>query len=343
MIIEQHQQKHRVPAVRLCKAALTLLLVVTLLCICLPELSASALYFISDGISTVIAGGTDAADASRVVTEGSTAEAADTALPSGRKVIIRQGEAELYATSRKNETVSALLQRENVTLSPLDMVFVDLSGEDVVVEVSADFTFYETETETVAYQTVYRTDYTVPKGTSVVTQAGVNGSRAITYEVIYADGELVSRQSVSEAVQDPVDEIVSVGALVTEAQPGDTIASVDLREDGSGYLLLSSGDALHFSGTMVVTCTAYSSQQRTVGTITATGTTVEVGVVAVDKRVIPLGSKLFIASNDGAYTYGMACAEDTGVRGASVDLYMDTIYECMQFGRRSGTVYFLDE
>ena len=43
------------------------------------------------------------------------------------------------------------------------------------------------------------------------------------------------------------------------------------------------------------------------------------------------------------YTYGNAVAEDTGVRGAAIDLYMNSYQECKQFGRqKNSTVYFLD-
>ena len=77
-------------------------------------------------------------------------------------------------------------------------------------------------------------------------------------------------------------------------------------------------------------------------TVTATGTTVRLGVVAVDRRVLPLGSKVYVVSNDGMYTYGFAIAEDTGVRGNIIDLYMNTYDECIQFGVRDCTVYILD-
>lgn len=340
-MIEQNQKRRGFGARRWWKAAFALLLVAFMALSCVPELTANALYFISDGISTVIAGGTERVDASRIVVEGVTIGEDDLTLDEGKKVVIRQGEVERYATSRADETVSELLQRQDVAISPLEMVFVDLSGVDVVLEIASDFTFYEVETEDVPYGSTYQTDYTLPKGTTAVAVPGETGVRELTYEVIYADGELVSRQSVSENVYGVRDEVVSVGTLVTEAQAGDTIASVVKQEDGSGYLLLKSGDSMHFTGTMQVSCTAYSSEQRTVGTITATGTRVKVGVVAVDRKVIPLGSKMFITTNDGSYTYGMGRAEDTGVRGASVDLYMDTIYQCRQFGRRASTVYFL--
>ena len=75
---------------------------------------------------------------------------------------------------------------------------------------------------------------------------------------------------------------------------------------------------------------------------TATGTFVRVGTVAVDKSVIPLGTRMYIVSNDGSVVYGLAVAEDTGVRGNIVDLYYETYQECINFGRRGCTVYILE-
>jgi len=63
---------------------------------------------------------------------------------------------------------------------------------------------------------------------------------------------------------------------------------------------------------------------------TATGTWPSRGTVAVDPRVIPLGTELHIEG------YGAAVAADTGgaIQGQRVDLYMDTEHECLQWGRR---------
>jgi len=64
--------------------------------------------------------------------------------------------------------------------------------------------------------------------------------------------------------------------------------------------------------------------------------------VAVDRKTLPLGTKVYVVSNDGYCLYGFAIAEDTGVRGNVIDLYMDTYEECVQFGVRECTVYILD-
>jgi len=63
---------------------------------------------------------------------------------------------------------------------------------------------------------------------------------------------------------------------------------------------------------------------------TATGVCPSRGTVAVDPRVIPLGTELYIEG------YGPAVAADTGgaIQGQKLDLYMDTEHECLQWGRR---------
>ncbi|MBR4030800.1 MAG: 3D domain-containing protein, partial [Clostridia bacterium] len=78
--------------------------------------------------------------------------------------------------------------------------------------------------------------------------------------------------------------------------------------------------------------------------ITASGMRAQVGVVAVDRRVIPLGTKLYIEAVDGSWVYGNAIAGDTGgaIKGNRVDLFFDTTAECLQFGRRAARVYILD-
>ena len=65
--------------------------------------------------------------------------------------------------------------------------------------------------------------------------------------------------------------------------------------------------------------------------------------VAVDPTRIPYGTRMFIVSDDGQYVYGIATAEDCGggIKGDRIDLYYPTYEECMTFGRRSCTIYFL--
>jgi 3D (Asp-Asp-Asp) domain-containing protein/peptidoglycan hydrolase CwlO-like protein len=73
--------------------------------------------------------------------------------------------------------------------------------------------------------------------------------------------------------------------------------------------------------------------------ITATGLRARKGIVAVDPRVIPLGTKLFIPG------YGEAIAADTGgwIKNNRIDLCFDTLAECYGYGRRHIRVYLVED
>ncbi|MCS7265008.1 MAG: 3D domain-containing protein [Armatimonadetes bacterium] len=70
---------------------------------------------------------------------------------------------------------------------------------------------------------------------------------------------------------------------------------------------------------------------------TATGRKAEYGIIAVDPRVIPLGTTLYVDR------YGFAIAADTGrkIKGARIDLCFPTHKEALRFGRRSVKVLLL--
>jgi len=83
---------------------------------------------------------------------------------------------------------------------------------------------------------------------------------------------------------------------------------------------------------ITVVASAYSAGDgHTPGKITSMGAIVSRGAVAVDPLIIPLGSLLWIED------YGYCIALDTGgaIKGNRVDLYMDSITEAKEWGKRS--------
>lgn len=91
--------------------------------------------------------------------------------------------------------------------------------------------------------------------------------------------------------------------------------------------------------------TAYCSTEPG-GNRTATGKEAQVGYVAVNPKIIPYGTKMYIKTADNRYIYGCAVAEDTGgfinwSNPPIADLYFDTEAECYQFGIRNIEIYIL--
>lgn len=305
---------------------------------------ADALFILTgaDDTAIVLDGSRKAPDlSSQMVHVSSGAKGYDVILTSGQNITIHHGGETVTAVSRK-ESISTLLDRLDITPSPLETIAVDLSGPGVELTVAEDITYYDKVTEEVAFETVRVANPEMEKGTEKIVQEGKNGVRSSIYEVVWSNGEEISRQFVEELDSTAVDEIVEYGtAASATALDNSPIASVTKNADGSGVLTLQSGAVLSFSGTKSMTATAYTAGHGGADYTTATGTFVRMGTVAVDKSVIPLGTKMYIVTNDGV-VYGMAVAEDTGVRGNKVDLYYDTYQQCISFGRRSCTVYILE-
>ena len=69
----------------------------------------------------------------------------------------------------------------------------------------------------------------------------------------------------------------------------------------------------------------------------------EVGKVAVDPSVIPLGSKLYIVSQDGQYVYGYCIAEDTGgaIKDNKLDIFVSSHDRAYDLGVQYANVYLL--
>ncbi len=103
------------------------------------------------------------------------------------------------------------------------------------------------------------------------------------------------------------------------------------------YRLTSRGGYLNF---ITMRATAYTASRYA---RTASGERVSLGVVAVDPRVIPLGTKLYIQSLDGSIDYGYAIASDTGgaIKNRKIDLFFNTYSDCTKFGVRNVRVYIL--
>lgn len=91
-----------------------------------------------------------------------------------------------------------------------------------------------------------------------------------------------------------------------------------------------------------VTATAYAPgphDNAQWGNKTYLGTQIRPGVIAVDPRIIPLGSRVYIEFPDGHGFY--AVAEDTGgaIKGNRIDIAMWTVKEAYKFGMQNVKVY----
>lgn len=261
-------------------------------------------------------------------------------LPVDPSVTVRH-HGQTTKTTARAETVGELLSRLGIAVAGEDLVshgMEEKTYEGMELRIDRVQTLRESYTVTIPHETTRCTDAAAPEGTEAVLTEGVDGELLCTADVTYVNGEEVSRQVHSEVVtRNPVTEIIGVGTAAPEPDPG---AAPII---GDGFITLPTGEVLTYTRTDHVRATAYTHTDEGCDLITATGTTVHWGTVAVDPRYIPYGTRMFIIAGDGSYVYGIATAEDCGgdIKGDRMDLYMPTYEECMEFGRRRCTVYFL--
>lgn len=203
----------------------------------------------------------------------------------------------------------------------------------------------------IPYQTLKRETDSLRKGETEVATDGVNGKKRIVTRTKYVNGVYATEETVSETVLvQPVNEVIDVGTAVptttttTAAKGVLNSKPTNSASNVAGTFTDASGRTVSYSKVMTGKGTAYTGSP---GDKTATGRPVEVGCVAVDPNVIPYGTRMYIVSADGKYTYGYAIAADTGGalrRGeVLVDLFYETESQCRAFGRRNVVVYILDD
>ena len=332
-----------------------LLIPVVVLLLLSQTVFAQNTYVITDG-DRVLVHTSSATDPALVLTEAGLALGADDTYTTQTgigisEITVRRSHnvtvdncGEKTTVTATDETVASLLQKLNIALEPGMNVSAPLEMDtyhNMVITISHRVEGVETYTTTIPFETKYYKDYTLPKGTEVVLTQGQAGLLRCTANVVYVDGVEKVRTVINETVvRQPVNKIVAVGAAVEDITP--TLPLDDVKIDDT-HIYLPTGEVLTYKGTLGVVATAYNHADAGCDMITATGTTVHIGTVAVDPRLIPYGTRMFIVTDDGQYVYGISTAEDCGgaIKGLRIDLYFETVAECEVFGIRDATIYFL--
>ena len=227
------------------------------------------------------------------------------------------------------DTIKDMIKSENEELRAEGIEFneeIDEITPSLDTEISDNLTIQlvkveitnEVATEDINYETVVEEDENLDINNEDIRQAGEAGQKEITYKVVKKDGKEVSREVVqSKVVKEPVNEIIAQGTR-----------RVFASRDGN----------MEYKDLIYCESTAYAGDG-----ITATGTVPSynpggISTIAVDPRVIPLGSLVYVEG------YGKAIASDTGglIKGNIIDVFLNSELECRSWGRKYNVpVYIL--
>jgi 3D (Asp-Asp-Asp) domain-containing protein len=172
-----------------------------------------------------------------------------------------------------------------------------------------------TQRESIPYSTLRQPTFQLRSGANQTVRHGAKGEKEVVYRVFSkSDGVEVRREIVSQRIiKQPKQQVISEGIR------GNQLSRGSLPSRGG---LSTRGGNLAVKRTVTMRATWYdpfncggSGSGRT-----SSGIMGGYGVVAVDPRFIPLGTRLYIEG------YGFALAADTGgaIKGNRIDLGIDS-------------------
>jgi len=238
------------------------------------------------------------------------------------KTITLAVDGETRTLITQTNTVSEMLTEHQIVLDGEDRCSVPLTSELtegmelIITRVRSEVVV---EKETIPHPTKEILSRQHRVGTRIVKVPGKAGEKAITYRDYYKDGERTARIKNSVKVTPPQTEVVLVGTQ------GMTLAT---RSSFGNRRMLE------------LTATAYGpGGNGKWGMTTAMGIRPRYGIVAVDPRVIPLGTHLYVEG------YGYAYAADTGgaIKGKRIDLFYPTDRQAYAYGRKKIRVIVLQK
>lgn len=253
-----------------------------------------------------------------------------------KMVVIRNGLETIPVVTNKN-TVNEVLEENNIKINKQDIIkpykeALVFPNQEIVISKVVNKNIYEEES--IPFETITKENPEMFEGTSRVVQEGFVGKKQNFYNTTFINGEIFQKTLTSSNVlMNPTNKIIEVG---TKKKVNTTVI-----DSANKVILHKSGRNLKYKQKITMQATAYDP---TAGSKTAMGTKARVGAVAVDKRVIPLGSKLYVEGLGDYPSYGLCTAEDTGgaIKGNRIDLFYNSNAEALKFGRRNVNVYILE-
>ncbi|MFL0584467.1 ubiquitin-like domain-containing protein [Solibacillus silvestris] len=225
-------------------------------------------------------------------------------------------ERQVWSTST---TVANFLKQQEVQLGESDRV--DRGLEEVItpndkIAVVRVEKVTDVVEESVDFAIEKKNDSSLLKGKEKVVSEGKKGKVERTYSIVKENGKVVSKKLASEKViKKPKIKVVSVGTKVVTANVSRS------SEPSSGK-------------EFYVTATAYTPNCAGCSGISAAGLNLranpDMKVIAVDPKVIPLGTKVWVEG------YGNAVAADTGgaIKGNKIDVLVPTTSKAKSWGRK---------
>lgn len=215
-----------------------------------------------------------------------------------------------FITRTHAQTVAQVLQEEGLELGPLDRVAPPLTATlypDLSIHIVRVTTLDLTEQSPIPYQHRQEADPSMELDQYYL-QPGKEGIRETVTRVTYEDGREVGREFLGERIaQAPVDQVLYYGTKIV------------IRTLETPYGTIQYWRKFRVLATHYYPATCDKTPDHPEYGITYTGKRATRGIIAVDPRVIPLHTRMYVPG------YGLGQAEDIGgkIKGRHIDVCFD--------------------
>jgi uncharacterized protein YabE (DUF348 family) len=244
------------------------------------------------------------------------------------KPILLRVDDRILKTRSRAQTVGDALVEMGVGISGLDQVTPALDTrlkDDLEITIIRVHETIEIKEKIVSFETVFQPDPNLPIDTQQQSTPGAEGITRERYRVRFENGQEVARTLEDTWVaQEPAQRIIAFGQSI-QPQTVTTPEGEQITYWRKVRMLASSYSA----------STAGVSPDEAWYGRTYTGDPMRKGVVAVDPKIIPLRSRVFVTG----YGYGDALDVGTAIRSRRIDLGYDN--DNLQLWNRWVDVYLL--
>jgi uncharacterized protein YabE (DUF348 family) len=221
-------------------------------------------------------------------------------------------------------TVADFLTQQGIKLNEFDRVEPSLSEtveKDGIINVIRVEKVTDVVEEPIQFAVITKKDESLEKGKQITVKDGRQGLVSREYEVILENGIEVTRKLISEqSLREKLDKVVAVGTkeLAIQVSRG--------AETGTEFYVNTTAYTAYCNGCSGVTASGFDLRANP-----------SAKVIAVDPRIIPLGTKVFVEG------YGYAVAADTGgaIKGHKIDVFFPTKAEAFRWGVRKVKIKIL--
>jgi 3D (Asp-Asp-Asp) domain-containing protein len=225
--------------------------------------------------------------------------------------VVISADGHTLRTRTQRHTVGDVLAQEGVALVGQDYSLPSSDtpvAEDMAIRVVRVREALEIEQEPIPFETNWVSTPTMPIDTQQIIQPGESGLTKRRYRTTYEDGQEVARTLEDEWIDHPPSaKIIAYGIKIT-------VQKLETPDGTFEYWRHFRALATSYSA-----ATSGKEKDHPYYGITRTGLKAGYGIIAVDPKVIPLGSEVYVPG------YGKALAGDTGgsILGRHIDLGFD--------------------